>query len=98
MDVTNIAQYIKPEMLVVAVCLYILGIFLKRSQAVKDKLIPFILLLVGIGLAIIWVMATATFSTPQDIALAVFTAIVQGILVTGAAVLTDQLVKQSKKE
>ena len=36
-------NYVKPELIVVAVVLYFCGIGLKQSQAVKDKYIPAIL-------------------------------------------------------
>ena len=43
-------------------------------------------------------MATATFSTGQDIALALFTAIVQGILVAGLSTYVNQFIKQLGKD
>ena len=39
----QILNYIKPELLVVAVVLYFVGIGLKKAQAVPDKYIPIIL-------------------------------------------------------
>lgn len=36
-------KYVKPELLVVAVVLYFIGMGLKQSQTVKDKYIPLIL-------------------------------------------------------
>ena len=39
----QILDYIKPELLIVAVALYFLGIGLKKAQTVPDKSIPIIL-------------------------------------------------------
>lgn len=93
----QIMNYIKPELIVVAVVLYFAGMWLKKAQAVKDKYIPLILGGIGIILCAIWVFATSTIGTGQDIAMAVFTAIVQGILVAGVSTYINQIVKQSQK-
>lgn len=93
----QIMNYIKPELIVVAVVLYFIGMGLKNAQAVKDKYIPLILGGIGIVLCAIWVIATSTIGTGQEIAMAVFTAIVQGILVAGVSTYINQIVKQSQK-
>mgnify|MGYP005764538367 CR=1 FL=1 len=94
----QIMNYVKPELIVVAVVLYFVGMALKQAQTVKDKYIPLILGGVGIALCAIWVLATSPLATGQDIAMAVFTALVQGILVAGLSTYINQIVKQSKKE
>lgn len=94
----QIMNYIKPELIVVAVVLYFVGMWLKKAQAVKDKYIPLILGGIGIVLCAIWVLATSTIGTGQDIAMAVFTAVVQGILVAGVSTYINQIVKQAGKE
>ena len=93
----QIMNYIKPELIVVAVVLYFVGMGLKQSQTVKDKYIPAILGAGGIFLATIYVIATCPLGTMQEIAMAVFTAIVQGILVAGLRAYVNQIVKQGKK-
>lgn len=94
----QIMNYIKPELIVVAVVLYFIGMWLKKAQAVKDKYIPLNLGGIGIVLCAIWVLATSTIGTGQEIAMAVFTAIVQGILVAGVSTYINQIVKQAGKE
>ena len=91
-------NYVKPELIVVAIVLYFIGIGLKQSQTVKDKYIPLILGLIGIVLCAIWVIATSPLSTMQEIAMAVFIAIVQGILVAGLSTYVNQIIKQSNKD
>lgn len=93
----QIMNYVKPELIVVAVVLYFIGMGLKQAKAVKDKYIPLILGAVGVVLCAIWILATSPLGTGQDIAMAVFTAIVQGILVAGLSTYINQIVKQSGK-
>lgn len=93
----QIMNYIKPELVVVAVVLYFIGMGLKHAQAVKDKYIPLILGGIGIILCAIWVFASCSLKTGQDIAMAVFTAVVQGILVAGLSTYVNQVVKQINK-
>ena len=93
----QILNYVKPELLVVAVVLYFIGMGLKKAQAVPDKYIPLILGGIGILLCAIWVLATCPVGTGQEIAMAVFTAIVQGILVAGVSTYINQIVKQAGK-
>lgn len=94
MDIMN---YVKPELIVVAIVLYIVGAALKKSQTVKDNVIPFILGAGGIILCAIWVLANSQLGTMQEGLMAVFTSIVQGILVAGLSTYVNQLIKQAQK-
>ena len=94
----QIVNYVKPELIVVAIVLYFLGMWLKQAAFIKDKYIPLVLGIVGIFVCGIWVMATASFATGQDIALAVFTAIVQGVMVAGLSTYVNQIFKQLNKD
>lgn len=93
----QILNYVKPELLVLSVVLYFIGVGLKKTQTLPDKYIPVILGGVGILLCSIWVVATSPLGTEQEIAMAIFTAIVQGVLVAGLSVYVNQTVKQIKK-
>ena len=93
-----IQQYIKPELVVVGIVLYFIGIAIKNSESIKDKFIPFILGGIGIALALIWVLGTSVFDGWQSVLLAIFTAIVQGSLVAGLSNYVDQLLKQYNKD
>lgn len=93
----QIINYVKPELIVVAVVLYFCGIGLKHAQMIKDKYIPIILGAGGIFLCAIWVLATSPLKNGQEIAMAVFTAIVQGVLVAGLSTYVNQIIKQAKK-
>ena len=89
----QIKDYVKPELLVVAVVLYFIGMWLKQSETVKDKYIPLINGLIGVAIC-----ATCACGSGQDIALAVFTALTQGVLVAGLSTYVNQIFKQSGKE
>ena len=54
----QIMNYVKPELIIVAIVLYFLGMGLKQAQAVKDKYIPLILGGVSIVLCAVWVPAS----------------------------------------
>ena len=93
----QILNYVQPELVVVAVVLYFIGVGLKKSQLIKDKYIPLILGAIGVVLCAVWVLGTCPLKNGQEAAMAVFTAIVQGILVAGLSTYVNQLVKQSGK-
>lgn len=98
MDITQIIQnYVKPELLVVAVVLYFIGMALKNTEKINDKYIPVILGFLGIIISAIYVVATSLFNGYQSVLMAIFTSIVQGILVAGLSVYANQIIKQSKK-
>ena len=94
----QIMNYVKPELIVVAVALYFIGMVLKQAQSVKDKYIPLLLGGVSIVLCAIWVLATSEIGNGQQVAMAVFTAITQGILVAGLSTYVDQIKKQVHKD
>ena len=98
MDITQIIQnYVKPELLVVAVVLYFIGMGVKNTEKISDKYIPIILGIIGIIISAIYVVATSAFNGYQSILMAIFTSVVQGILVAGLSVYANQLIKQAKK-
>lgn len=94
----QIVKYVKPELLVAAIALYFIGAGLKKAEAIKDKYIPLILGVIGILLSAVYVVATLPLSTIQEVAMAVFTAAVQGILVAGLSTYVNQIIKQAQKE
>lgn len=79
-----IKEYLVDEALIVIPVLLILGKIIKVTDFLKDKYIPVTLLFVGIGFAV------ALIGLNVD-------AVIQGILVAGAAVFGHELYKQSKE-
>lgn len=90
----NLTDYIKPELVVLIPVLYIAGLGIRASK-VANRFIPMLLGFAGILLSSLWVFASSDISGGKDIALALFTAITQGILAAGASVYCDQLIKQT---
>jgi len=82
----EIMQYIFEEKLVLIPALYILGEIIKNTELIKNKYIPVILLIVGCFMSVFM----GGFTLAENI--------IQGILVAGATVLGNQIVKQSQKE
>lgn len=98
MSIEQIMEYVKPELLIVAVVLYFIGAWLKQAAFIKDKYIPLVLGIVGIFVCGIWVVSVATFATGQDVLAALFAAITQGVLVAGLSTYVNQIIKQLNKE
>lgn len=90
-------NYVKPELVIVAIVLYFIGIWIKGSESIADKWIPLILGITGIAICAIWVMATTPIGSGQALLMAIFTAIIQGILVAALSTYVNQLVKQAAK-
>lgn len=84
MDFTS---YLIDKMLVLVPVLYIIGMFIKSTPKVKDWLIPWILLGLGLVGAVAIGMSTG---------IPIVDAVIQGVLVTGVTVLTNQLIIQTK--
>ncbi len=97
MDFTLLKEFLKPELIVVAIVLYFIGNWLKALKSIKDEYIPIILGVLGIVVAAIYVFATTTVASTQEIFLAIFVAVTQGVLCAGASVYVDQLLKQAQK-
>ena len=84
-------EYVKPELSLLIVMLYGLGMILKDTK-IKDKYIPLILTVISVILASLYVIGTSGFS-----ALNIFSGIVQGVLCAATSVYGNQLLKQFKK-
>jgi len=99
MDIEMLKEFVKPELLILVPVLYLIGIAIKSTLLIKDKFIPLTLGIIGIVLAVIWILATEETTGTQNIFMAIFTAITQGILCAGASVYVNQLlVVQPKRE
>lgn len=95
--IATLKEFIRPELLVLAPVLYMIGAGLKRAQGVEDRKIPILLGTIGILLAGVWIGATSEFTTYREVLFAVFGAITQGILCAGASVYLNQIIKQAGK-
>ncbi len=80
----DILSYVMDNKLVLIPVIYIISYIIKQTMIVSEKFIPLILLVVGIVLSILM---------GGD---SIINNVVQGILVTGASVLTEEIVVQTK--
>ena len=80
----EILTYITENAIILIPVLIIIGLILKKLEFIPDKYIPLILL----PLDVVGAMALGGWT---------FESAIQGILVTGAAVYGNQIVKQLKK-
>ena len=93
----GILHYVKPELIVVALVLYLLGQGIKQSHMIKDKYILLINGAAGILLCSFYIISVSALDTLQQIAMAAFSALTQGILVAGLSTYIHQLIKQWSK-
>ncbi len=94
----QIMNYVDPELLAVSAVLYFIGMGLKKAEFLPDKYIPVALGGIGVILCLVWVLAKNPFSSMQDVAMGIFTAVVQGILVAGLSTYINQIIKQAQRE
>lgn len=80
----EILNLITENALIFIPVIYIIGMMLKGLEKIQDKFIPLILLPIGVALAML------------SMGLCV-EGFIQGVLVVGAAVYTNQLIKQIQK-
>lgn len=78
----NLMSYIVERALILIPALNVLGLIFKSIERIPDKFIPLLLLIFG-SIALTGLSADS---------------VIQGVLVTGAAVYGNQVVKQLKKD
>ena len=81
----DIIKFIPEQLLILVASIYVLGVFLKRIESIKDKYITIILMAFSIVLSLILQGLNAT-------------AFLQGILCWGVAIGINQTAKQLWKE
>ena len=91
----NILDFLKEGYFIVIVALYVVGIFLKKLESIKDKWITTILMLLGITIAVLLTIINAQYKVNLEV---ILNGVLQGILCWGVAVGVNQTVKQISKE
>ena len=91
----NLMNFIPEFLFIVIVATYVVGIFLKRLESVKDKYITSILMLFAITAAILLNIINAEFKVALDVTV---NGVLQGILCWGVAVGLNQTAKQLSKQ
>lgn len=89
-------EYIRPELLILIPVMYLIGAAIKKSR-IKDNYIPLILGCISVLLCTVWVLANSELNGVNGFFTAVFTSLTQGILIAGASVYLNQIIKQHGK-
>lgn len=97
MDLTNLnlVQFIQSNLILLVAALYVLGIGLKKANAVPDRYITIILLILAITFAILLSIINAQYKTMLE---AITNGMLQGIICWGVAIGVNQTAKQLTKE
>lgn len=91
----NLMDFISDGMVIVIVAIYVMGVFLKKLESVKDKYITCILMLFGITVAVLLSIINTQYKVNLDV---IVNGILQGILCWGVSVGINQTTKQLSKE
>jgi hypothetical protein len=88
----NILDFIRPELFILIVFLYCIGLFLKLHNGFKkDWMIPYILLGVSFLITLAYVSFVLGEGFAPDVIVAV---IIQAVLIAAVAVFGNELIKQ----
>lgn len=91
----NLLNFIPENLLILITAAYVLGMFLKRLESIKDKYITVILMVFCITFAVLLNLINSEYKILYE---AVINAILQGILCWGVSVGINQTAKQLNKE
>lgn len=98
MEISVLTQYIRPELIVLPVLLYCIGMALKKTMYVKDNLIPIFIGLISLALAAIYVLSVSPQPNGyQEVLGLIFDIVVQGICCAAVSVYSNQIGKQYTK-
>ncbi len=91
----DLMKFIPETLVIVIVAIYVLGIFLKKLDTIKDKYITSLLMLFGITFAVLLSIINAQYKINLEV---IVNGILQGILCWGVSVGVNQTIKQLNKE
>lgn len=91
----DIMSFIPSNLLIVIVAIYVVGVFLKKIEMIKDKYITILLMLFGITFAVLLSIINAKYKVSLEV---IVNGLLQGILCWGVSVGVNQTVKQLGKQ
>lgn len=92
MDLTILTDFIRPELLLLGIFLYCIGLFLKLLPTFKSEwAIPFILLGVSVVVTILYMGVVLGLGWSGAM---IITAVIQAVLLAALCVFANQLIKQ----
>jgi hypothetical protein len=87
-------DYLHGELLILVPVLYLIGVGFKRTSILPNRWIPVAIGGLGIVLSLLYTAATSELSGVQSVMTMMFTAVTQGILLSGTSVFCNQIYKQ----
>ena len=90
----NLLTFIPENLLILIAAIYVLGIFLKKLNSVKDNYITLILMVFAITFAVLLNIVNSQYKVLYEAAI---NAVLQGILCWGVAIGINQTRKQISK-
>ena len=91
----GIMKFVPEYLAILVVSIYVLGVFFKNLDSIKDKWITTLLLLFAITFGVLLSIINAKYMLELDV---IVNGILQGILCWGVSVGVNQTIKQIKKE
>ena len=91
----DIMSFIPSSLLIVIVAIYVVGVFFKKIELIKDKYITILLMLFGITFAVLLSIINAKYKVSLEV---IVNGLLQGILCWGVSVGVNQTIKQLGKE
>lgn len=92
MDMNILLEFIRPELFILVVFLWCLGLFLKKAPWFRDDwAIPFILLLIGLIITIVYIAIVLREGFIPEV---IIMGIIQGVIITALAVFGNEIIKQ----
>jgi len=91
----NLLNFIPENLVILITAAYVLGMFLKKLESIKDKYITSILMLFCITFAVLLNIVNSEYKVLYE---ATINAVLQGILCWGVSVGINQTAKQLGKE
>lgn len=89
----ELMTYISPELVILIPVLYVVGMLLKKTENIPDRLIPLLLGFVGIFIASLYEIVIVGCGLE-----ALYMGIIQGLLCAGCAVYAREVYKHTLKK
>lgn len=96
MEINSILEFIEPELFILVIFLWCVGLFLKKLKTFFNEWqIPFILLGIGIFMSISYIGVILNQGFTSEV---IISGTIQGVLISALAVFGNELIKQGIKK
>lgn len=92
MNMELLLEFIRPELLILVIFLWCLGLFFKKAPWFQEEwAIPFILLFIGLIITIVYIAIVLGEGFLPEV---IIMGIIQGVIIAALAVFGNELIKQ----